>query len=67
MIQYILAGKDIKLLGSHSGALQFDKNNVIMYPSFLIKQFQFTPNTFINYEITFQDPVLGVFTSFFVN
>ena len=67
MIQYFLAGKDIKLLGSHSGPLQFGADNVIKFPSYLIKQFQFTANKFINYELTFQDPLLGNFTSFFVN
>ena len=67
MIEYFLAGKDIKLLGSHSGVLQFsavDKN--ILFPSFLIKRYQFSTYTYANFQIKFQDPLLGVFTASFV-
>lgn len=67
MMKYILAGKDIKLLGSHSGTLQFDPaTNNIMFPSVLIQQYQSTPNTFVNYEINFTDPLLGIFTASFI-
>lgn len=67
MMQYILAGKDIKLLGSHSGTLQFSTiDSNILYPSVLFLQYQATPNKFVNYEINFQDPLLGIFNATFV-
>lgn len=67
MIEYFLAGKDVKLLGSHSGVLQFSTvDNNILFPSFLIKRYQFSTNTYANYQIKFQDPLLGVFTASFV-
>ncbi len=77
MIQYILAGKDTKLLGSHSGVLQFNPAappsnppppppRLLKYPSALLTQYQKTQNTFVNYSITFQDPLLGNFTASFV-
>lgn len=67
MMQYILAGKDIKLLGSHLGTLQFSAtNNNIMFPSVLIQQYQSASNKFVNYELDFTDPLLGVFTASFV-
>ena len=65
MIQYFLKGKDIKLLGSHLGVLQFNSQGVIQYPSMLIKQYQSVSNTFVNNQIVFQDPVLGKFISNF--
>jgi hypothetical protein len=65
MIQYFLKGKDIKLLGSHLGVLQFNSQGVIQYPSMLIKQYQSVSNTFVNDQIVFQDPVLGKFISNF--
>ena len=77
MIQYILAGKDTKLLGSHSGVLQFNPAappanppppppRLLKYPSALLTQYQKTPNVFVNYSITFEDPLLGNFTASFV-
>jgi hypothetical protein len=65
MIQYFLKGKDIKLLGSHSGVVQFNSQGVIQYPSMLIKQYQSASNTFVNNQIVFQDPVLGKFSANF--
>ncbi len=65
MIQYFLEGKDIKLLGSHLGVLQFNAKGVIQYPSMLIKQYQSVSNTFVNNQIVFQDPVLGKFSANF--
>jgi hypothetical protein len=65
MIQYFLEGKDIKLLGSHLGVVQFNSQGVIQYPSMLIKQYQSASNTFVNNQIVFQDPVLGKFISNF--
>ena len=67
MMQNILAGKDIKLLASHSGTLQFSPiDNNIMFPSTLIQQYQSASNKFVNYEIDFTDPLLGIFTATFV-
>jgi hypothetical protein len=67
MIKYILEGKDIKLLGSHIGILQFSSvDNNIMFPSFLLERYQSLSNAFVNYEITFQDPLLGNFSAFFI-
>ena len=66
MIQYILKGKDFKLLGSHSGCFQFGTNNKIKFVSRLFKQYQSENNTFINYQIIFNDPLLGAFSGFFV-
>jgi hypothetical protein len=77
MIQYILAGKDTKLLGSHSGVLQFNPAappsnppppppRFLTYASALLTQYQKTPNTFVNYSITFQDPLIGNFVASFV-
>jgi hypothetical protein len=67
MMQYILAGKDIRLLGSHLGTLQFNSiNNNIMFPSVLLQQYQSASNKFVNYEIDFSDPLLGIFTATFV-
>jgi hypothetical protein len=67
MMQYILAGKDIKLLGSNLGTLQFSAiDNNIIFPSVLIQQYQSLSNKFVNYEIDFTDPLLGVFTGTFV-
>jgi hypothetical protein len=67
IMQYILSGKDIRLLGSNSGTLQFSQiDNNIMFPSALIQQYQSTSNKFVNYEIDFTDPLLGVFTATFV-
>jgi hypothetical protein len=66
IMQYILAGKDIKLLGSHLGTLEFNSNNnTIKYPSVLTQQYQSTPNKFVNFEINFKDPLLGTFTADF--
>ena len=68
MIEYILAGKDVKLLGSHSGVLQFNQTTrLLQYPSVLLKQYQQPSNTFINYNINFVDPLLGSFTASFVS
>jgi hypothetical protein len=66
MMRYILAGKDIKLLGSHLGTLEFTSTNTIKYPSVLTQQYQSTPNKFVNFEINFTDPLLGTFTAEFV-
>ncbi len=77
MVQYILAGKDTKLLGSHSGVLQFNPAappsnpppappRLLTYPSALLTQYQKTQNAFVNYSITFVDPYLGNFTASFV-
>lgn len=67
MMQYILLGKDTKLLGSHVGTLQFNtSDNTIKFPSVLTQQYQSTPNKFVNYEINFTDPLLGTFNANFI-
>ena len=67
MIEYILAGKDIKLLGSHTGVLQFKPlSRTLSYLSALLTQYQKSTNTFNNYSIDFTDPLLGTFTATFL-
>jgi hypothetical protein len=67
MIEYILAGKDIKLLGSHTGVLQFKQlSRTLSYLSALLTQYQKSTNTFNNYSIDFTDPLLGTFTATFL-
>jgi hypothetical protein len=67
MIDYILLGKDINLLGSHSGVLQFSETTRnLIYISLLFKQYQYGSQTFVNYNISFQDPVLGTFIANFI-
>lgn len=67
IMKYILAGKDIRLLGSNLGTLQFSSiNNNIMFPSILIQQYQSIPNKFVKYEIDFTDPLLGNFVATFI-
>ena len=67
MIQYMLAGKDIHLLGSHFGTLQFNPTNkTLLYPSALLTQYISSSNAFENYSITFRDPLLGSFEASFV-
>jgi len=69
MTDYFLKGKDISLLGSHSGVLQFSKlpasyNNII-YPSILQRQYSDSTSSFNNFIIYFQDPLLGNFVATF--
>ena len=77
MVKYILAGKDIKLLGSHSGVLQFNPAappanppppppRFLTYASALLTQYQKMSDTFVNYSITFEDPSLGNFAASFI-
>jgi hypothetical protein len=67
MIDYILLGKDIKLLGSHSGVLQFSETTrTLLYTSLLFKQYQYGSQSFVNYNISFEDPLLGIFIADFI-
>ncbi len=67
MIDYILLGKDVNLLGSHSGVLQFNTiNRNLQYISLLFKQYQHMTQQFVNYNISFEDPLLGIFTADFI-
>ena len=67
MIDYILLGKDIKLLGSHSGVLQFSETTrTLLYTSLLFKQYQYDSQSFVNYNISFEDPLLGIFIADFI-
>ena len=67
MINYILLGKDINLLGSHSGVLQFNTiTRNMQYASLLFKQYQSKINGFINNSIILNDPFLGIFDANFM-
>ena len=62
MTEYILLGKDINLLASHSGVLQFNTTTkTMLYPALLLKNYNKDLDTFVNYSITFDDPLLGNF------
>jgi hypothetical protein len=65
-IQYILKGKDFKLLGSHSGCFDFGTNNKIKFASRLFKQYQSESNSFVNNQIIFNDALLGTFSALFI-
>lgn len=73
MTDYILKGKDVSLLGSDLGVLQFSKDlskpslyNNILFPSTLLTRYQTSTNTFANFKIVIQDPLLGNFEASFV-
>lgn len=72
MIQYILIGKDVSLLGSHAGTLQFSKDlaypneyNNILFPSILLRKYSVIASSFNNFEIIFNDALLGNFSALF--
>jgi len=67
MINYFLLGKDINLIGSHSGVLQFNTvNRNLQYTALLFKQYQNTTQKFVNFNISFEDPLLGKFVAEFI-
>ena len=67
MINYFLQGKNIKLLGSYSGVLQFDPiTKDIMFPSYLKRVYKKEVDNFIKYSIIFDDPLLGNFDAQFI-
>ena len=66
MINKLLKGKSIDLLGSHLGILEFNKNNDIKYYSFLLRQYNKDTNTFDKYKLVFNDPLFGKFFSEFI-
>jgi len=67
MINYILLGKDVNLLGSHAGVLQFNTiTRNTQFASLLYKQYQSATNEFINSSIIFNDPLLGIFNATFI-
>ena len=66
MIKYMLEGKNISLLGSHLGVLQFDENNDLKYQSFLTRVYDKKVNNFMKYQLEFNDPLLGYFTAEFI-
>ncbi len=67
MIQYFIENKDIDNLASYSGTLEFDENNDLKYPSFLVQQYvKIGPiKTFEKSYLTFNDPLLGRFNATF--
>ncbi len=66
MIQYLLLNKNIDYLGSYNGTLQFNENNDLKYPSYLIEQYVKVLNGFNKFAIFFDDPLLGKFQATFV-
>ncbi len=66
MIQYFLLNKNINYLGSYNGTLQFDINNDLKYPSYLIEQYVKEFKALTKYSIFFDDPLLGKFEANFV-
>ncbi len=67
MIQYFIENKDIDNLASYSGTLEFDENNDLKYPSFLVQEYvKIGPvKTFKKSYLTFNDPLLGRFNATF--
>jgi len=67
MINYFLLGKDINLLGSHFGVLEFDEiTRNLKYTSLLFKQYQHLTRQFVNFNISFEDALLGNFKAEFM-
>jgi hypothetical protein len=66
MIGYILENKNFDLLGSHLGTLQFNDNNSLKYASTLTRVYKKNVNNFVNYQILFNDPLLGTFNANFI-
>ena len=67
MINYLLQGKSVELLGSYSGVLQFDPiTKDILYPSYLKRLYEKKVNNFVNNSIIFDDPLLGKFEAILI-
>ena len=67
MINYLKDGKNINLIASHSGVLQFDEiTKDILYPSYLFSVYKKDVNNFIKESLFFDDPLLGKFDATFV-
>jgi len=66
MIDYILQNKSFDLLGSHLGTLEFNNNNTLKYPSYLARVYKEDVDNFVNFQLAFNDPLLGFFTATFV-
>ena len=64
-MQHFIKGKNIGLLGSYSAVLQFNSYNDIQFPSFLFRLYKKDTDTFVNFNINFEDPLLGNFTAYF--
>ena len=67
MINYLLKGKSIELLGAYSGVLQFDLiTKDILYPSYLKRVYNKNVDNFVKSSIIFDDPLLGKFEAQFI-
>jgi hypothetical protein len=67
MINYLKEGKNVNLLGSNSGVLQFDEiTKDIQYPAYLISIYKKEIDNFTKEKLFFDDPLLGKFDASFV-
>ena len=67
MINYLVDKKNINLIGSHSGVLQFDEiTKDILYPSYLFSVYKKEISDFVKQSLSFDDPLLGKFDATFV-
>ena len=67
MINHLLLGRNVGLLGSYSGVLQFDPiTKDILYPSYLKRVYNKNVDNFVKSSLIFDDPLLGKFEAQFI-